>query len=362
MGALSRGPLSLGACGLAVLLGLTLARDAVAEAPPLEVQEVADTGSMPKGALLARDGSSFFVTDFGNRNGGNVTIYDARTLKLLHKLDVPGIVVESVLSPDGATLYVSNFERGSVQAIDLATRRVKRELTAGLHPKIMVLSADGSKLFAANWSGESVTELDTATGKTVRTLSVGLHPRGMALTKAGKLFVANFDGASIDVFDGPDLGHTYRLAVCRIPRHLALSPDERTLYISCYHDSELHALDVETEIVSHVVKIGTNPKSIEVSTDGRYVFSADYGEDAHGMSVVDTTDWTARIFSIPGMDRGSGIAVTPDGQHALVTGWYDNHVYLVGFAGTGGHPEEAMKRIQGWVRRPHYHPPKAPGE
>jgi YVTN family beta-propeller protein len=345
--------------------GLTLlssAGRARAEPPPVEVQEVADTGSMPKGALLARDGSRFFVTNFGNRNGGNVTVYDATTLKKLATIDVPGIVVESVLSPDGATLYVSNFERNGVQAIDLATRRVKREFPAGAHPKVMVLSADGARLFAANWSGESVTEIDTATGKTLRTLPVGLHPRGMALTRAGKLYVANFDGASIDVFDGPDYAHTYRLAVCPIPRHLALSPDEKTLYISCYHDSEVHALDLATELVTHTVKVGTNPKSLESSRDGRYVFTADYGENAHGVSVVDTTDWTARVFSIPGMDRGSGVAVTPDGQHALVTGWYDNHVYLVGFEGTGGHPAEALRRIQHWVHYPHQRPPKAAGE
>jgi YVTN family beta-propeller protein len=341
---------------------LTAASTASAEPPPIEVQEVAATESMPKGALLARDGSRFFVTNFGNRNGGNVTVYDVSTLKRVATIDVPGIVVESVLSPDGATLYVSNFERNEVQAIDLDKKHVKKELPAGLHPKVMVLSADGSRLFAANWNGASVTEIDTATGKTIRTLPVGLHPRGMALTKEGKLYVANFDGASIDVFDGPDLGHTYRLAVCRIPRHLALSPDEKTLYISCYHDSQVHALDLATELVTHVVKVGTNPKSLEASRDGRYVYSADYGEDAHGVSVVDTTDWTARIFSIPGMDRGSGVAVTPDGQHALVTGWYDNHVYLVGFAGTGGHPAEALQRIQAWARHPHYHPAKAAGE
>jgi len=341
---------------------VSLSAVAHAEAPVIEVQEVADTGSMPKGALLARDGSRFFVTNFGNRNGGNITVYDVQSLKKLATIDVPGIVVESVLSPDGTTLYASNFERNEVQAIELKTRRVTRHFPAGLHPKIMVLSVDGAHLFAANWNGQSVTEIDTATGKTLHTLPVGLHPRGMALTREGKLYVANFDGASIDVFDGPDYDHSYRLAVCRIPRHLALSPDEKTLYISCYHDSEVHALDVATELVTHTVKVGTNPKSLETSRDGRYVFSADYGEDAHGVSVVDTTDWTARIFSIPGMDRGSGVAVTPDGEHALVTGWYDNHVYLVGFEGTGGHPAEALQRIQTWVRHPHYHPPKTPGE
>jgi DNA-binding beta-propeller fold protein YncE len=338
-----------------------VASPARALAPALEVEEVADTPSMPKGAILSPDARRFYVTNFGMANGHNITVYDAASLALVDTINLPGIVVESVLSADGKTLFASNFQRNSVQVVDVATHHVRRELSAGLHPKILALSADDKTLFAANWSGASVTMIDVASGKTVRTLPVGLHPRGMALTKSGVLYVANFDGASIDVFHGDGFEHSYRLAVCRIPRHLALSPDEKTLFISCYHDSEVAALDVETEVVTHRVRVGANPKSIEVSKDGRYVFSADYGEEAHGVSVVDTRDWTARIFTVPGMDRGSGIAVTPDGEHALVTGWYDNHVYLVGFEGKGGHPAEAIKRIDGWVRHRHYHPP-AEGE
>jgi YVTN family beta-propeller protein len=340
----------------AFVLALVPAR-ALALAPELEVEEVADTASMPKGAVLSPDARRFYVTNFGMANGHNITVYDAASLDLVDTYNVPGIVVESAISSDGKTIYVSNFARNSVQVLDLATHKLRREFSAGLEPKIVLLSHDDKELFAANWSGASVTVVDVETGKTLRTLPVGLHPRGMALTRSGVLYVANFDGASIDVFYGEGFTRTYRLAVCRIPRHLALSPDDKTLYISCYHDSEIDVLDLETETVTHRVPVGSNPKSIEVSRDGRYVFSADYGENAHGVSVVDTSDWTARSFVIPGMDRGSGIAVTPDGEHALVTGWYDNHVYLVGFEGKGGHPEAARKRIEGWVRHRHYHPP-----
>src|SRR3984885_14721585 len=354
---------------------LLLSSRAHALAPDLEVEEVADTPSMPKGAVLSPDGKRFYVTNFGMANAHNITVYDASSLSLLDTIHLPGVVVESVLSSDGKTLYASNFTRNTVQVVDVASHRVKRELEAGAQPKILVLSRDQKTLFPANRSGNSVPMFDLSAdlekGKVVRTLPVGPHPRGMVLTSRGVLYVANFDGASIDVFDGLFLPsatgapsgvsaagpHTYRLAVCRIPRHLALSPDEKTLYISCYHDSEIDALDVETEVVTHRVPVGTNPKSIEVSRDGRFVYSADYGEEAHGVSVLDTTDWTARTFSVPGMDRGSGIAIAEDGAHALVTGWYDNHVYLVGFEGKGGHPKEARQRIEGWVRHRHYRPP-----
>jgi YVTN family beta-propeller protein len=323
-----------------------------ARPPKIEVQEVADTGSMPKGASISPDGKRFYVTNFGQANGRNITVYDASTLQLLDTIDVPGIVVESVLSKDGQTLYASNFARNSVQFIDVAKKRVTTEIATGWHPKILVLSPDQRYLFAANWAGASVSQIDVATAKVIRTLPAGLHPRGMAVTSAGKLFIANFDGESIDIYEGADFGEHHRIPACKIPRHLALSPDEKTLFISCFHDSTLHAMDVEREEIHHRIPIGSSPKSIEVSRDGRYVWSADYGKETNSVSVVDLTDWTARVYPVPGMDRGSGIAVTPDGQHALVTGWYDNHVYLVGFESTGGHPAQAMQRIQSWIRRP----------
>ena len=327
-----------------------------AEPPKVEVQEVADTGSMPKGALLSHDGKKFYVTNFGQLDKRNVTIYDAHTLALIDQIDVPGVIVESALSPDGKTLFISNFRRNSVMFVDIAAKKVTHEITTGRHPKVLVASPDGKSLFAANWASKSVTQIDVPSAKVVRTLDVGKQPRGMAMSKNGKLYVANFFGDSIDVFEGKELDQTHRLPSCKCPRHLALSPDEKTLFISCLNASQLHAMDVSSETVTHKVQIGNAPKSIDVSRDGRYVYSADYGE-SRSVSVVDTHDWTSRIFKIPAMDRGSGVAVAADGKHALVTGWYDKHVYLVGFEGTGGHPDEAKRKMRRWQFLPRHEDP-----
>jgi YVTN family beta-propeller protein len=334
---------------------LALSAPAFAQPPRLEVQAVAQTGSMPKGVSLSPDGKHAYVTNFGQANGKNISIFDADTLALEATIDLPGNVVESVLSPDGSTIYASNFLRNSVMFVDLASRKVVREIPTGLHPKILVPSPDGKYLFAANWSGQSVTQIDIASGKVVRTLpTTGINPRGMAMTRANVLFAANFNSASIDVFSGPDFKDRHTVPACPIPRHLTLTPDEKLLFISCYHDSMLNAVDVATEKVVHTLHIGSLPKSVEVSKDGRWVWSADYGKETNSVSVVDTGDWTARVFSVPGMDRGSGITIYPDGRSALVTGWYDDHVYKVGFVGTGGDPAGAQAKIEGWIRRPHH--------
>jgi len=346
-------PALAGAAALAAFAAsVTASAPSAAQPPRVEVQGVAATGSMPKGVSLSPDGKRAYVTNFGQHNGHNIDILEADTLTKIDHIDLPGNVVESVLSPDGTTIFASNFLRNSVQFVDVKQKKVVHEIPTGTHPKILVLSPDGKQLFAANWSGDSVTQIDVATAKVVRTLPAGKNPRGMAMTHAGTLFAANFNGASIDVFSGKDLEARHRFAACPIPRHLALSPDDKLLYVSCYHDSMLHAVDVATEKVVHTLHVGSSPKTIEVSKDGRWIWSADYGKETNSVSVVDTTDWTARVYAVPGMDHGSGLTLYPDGRRALVTGWYDNHVYLVGFEGTGGDPNGARAKIEAWIHRP----------
>jgi YVTN family beta-propeller protein len=320
--------------GCVAVSTLLLAAPLFATPPALDVVGGARTGSMPKGVSLSPDGQTLYVTNFGNMHAGNVSVYDARTLAQTGAIHVPGVVVESALSPDGRTLYVSNFSRGTVQFIDLRTRRVRREVRAGSHPKVLTLSPDGSRLFAANWGSHDVTEIDTANGAVIRTLRAGRNPRGMAITRAGRLYVANFNGHTIDVFDGPDRRTHHRLdPVCRIPRHLALSPDETRLYVSCFSASKLLALDVTTERPIREVSVGEWPKAIDVTPDGRFVATANYGGSS--VSVVDTTDWTATTLDVPAMDHASGIVSGRSGLRFFVTGWYDGHLFSIDAAGTG---------------------------
>lgn len=303
--------------------------------PAVQVTHGVPTGSMPKGVSISPDGTRLYVANYGQLDRNNVTIFDASDLRRLGAIDVPGIVVESAVSSDGQTLFVSNFRRSSVQFIDLATRRISREVrTTGRNPKIVVLSPDGHHVFAANWSSQNVTQIDTATGQVVRTLRAGENPRGMAMTRAGTLYIANFNSHTIDVYAGAALDQHHRIdRVCRIPRHLVLSPDDATLYVSCLSLGQIVAINLQTEQVDHRVRVGSMPKAIDVSPDGRLLYSANYGGSS--VSVVDTTDWTVRTLDVPLMDHASGIVSARDGVRFFVTGWYDDHLYAVGLAGAG---------------------------
>ena len=93
------------------------------------------TGIMPKGVSVSPDGTRVFVTNFGRKRGHNLDVYDAKTLDHLRKVDYEGNSIESLSSPDGKTLYVTNLYGYLVQALDTATWAPRWSVRVGRFPE-----------------------------------------------------------------------------------------------------------------------------------------------------------------------------------------------------------------------------------
>jgi YVTN family beta-propeller protein len=294
---------------------------------------------MPKAVTVSPDGKSLVVTNFGFWGNRNVYWYSPETLKKIDQTDFggkEGNAVEAVFSPDSKTLYVSNFNENRVEVIDTATRKVTRTIQTGLRPKIVILSSDGSRLVVANWDSYSATIYDTKTFAEVAKLKVNEHPRGMAITKSGKVYVAGFEGDELDVYDGAAFANHKKIRACRHVRHMTLSPDEKTLYLSCYYLGQLGVWDVAADKMLRTVQIGQEPKSSAVSVDGRWVFVANFGApDLDTISVVDTSDWKQRFIKVPKMNQGCGLALAPDQKTVWVTGWTSRTVHAIDLSPLG---------------------------
>ena len=248
---------------------------------------------------------------------------------------------------------MSNFNENRLEVIDVATRKVVRSVDVGMRPKIVVLSSDGARLAVANWDSFAATIYDTRTFEELHRLDANEHPRGMALTRSGKLYVAGFEGEELDIYDGPGLSEHRKVKACRHARHLTLSPDEKTLYLSCYFYGQLGVWDVATDKMRRLVQIGQEPKSSVVSADGRWVFVANYGHpDAATVSIVDTTDWRARFVRVPGLSQGSGLAISPDQRTLWVTGWTSRTLDAIDLTPLAIRPPRAKGVVKGATPRP----------
>lgn len=130
--------------------------------------------------------------------------------------------------PGKHLLYAANRGTGlgpsNVVVFDLKTRAIVTRIPVEINPYETVLTPDGKRLFVSNWSSESVSVIDTETNKVIRTLHVGMNPNDMKLSRDGRLFVACSNDNTIHVIDTKSLQLLERLSTTLTP----LAPEGST--------------------------------------------------------------------------------------------------------------------------------------
>lgn len=306
--------------------------------PALSVRARARTGVLPKSVNVSPDGSVVVTCNFGRPDADSVSFFDAYTLEQVGEAEFLGNAVESVFTRDGQRLYVSNFRRHVVEVLDVSSCYTaspeapcavapSAEIAVGTHPKFMVLSPDESLLYVANYGGRNVSVVDVATATELRRLPTERHPRGMAVLPDGTLLVAAFHGDVVHVFPPGATEESTRWETCELPRHLVLSPDASTVYVTCSM-GHVGFYDVATGRRFGIGPLGRNPRSIGLSADGRWIGSANF--TSSDVSLVDTVEHHHRTYEVEGARRIVGLAMHPGpGVRMYATSWDTNEVIML---------------------------------
>lgn len=298
-------------------------------APLLRIADQARTGSQPKSVYVSPDGSRVYVCNFGRPDQDNIRVYNATSLAQVGTIEFEGNCVELAFSPDGRTLYASNFRRDVMEVIDVGSMSVRAEVEVGHSPKTIVVSDDGNTIYVANYFDSSVTVVNARRLAVTGTIRTGQVPRGMALTQNGRLYVASFNQHFVQEFDTADRNREVRrFRTCRYPRSIALANDEARLYVSCSCCRALAWYDLSSGSMDGYASVGHNPRTIDMSTDGRYIAVADF--DSSTVSLVDTVGLTHRVNYVRGSDQIVGVAFRPGpGLRIYATSWNNNLLFAL---------------------------------
>lgn len=311
--------------------------------PALEVIARVRTGVQPKSVTISPDGTRAVVCNFGFQDRENVVVLDAMTLERIGVVEFPGNAVEVAFSPDGATLYVSNFRRHVVEVVDFTTLELRAEIAVGRNPKFMVVSPDGLTLYVANYFDRSVSVVDLEAQREVRRLTTEQHPRGMVVRTDGTLLAAAFHGDVVHVFPEAATAESERWEMCDLPRHLLLSPDGATMYVTCSMGS-VGFYDAHTGRRFGIGTTGRNPRSIAINGDGRWIGVANFS--SHDVSLIDTVEHRNRTYAVPGAHGIVGLAMHPGPSPRIyATSWDTNELIVLGERNVPGDvPEERAER------------------
>ncbi len=264
-----------------------------------------------------------------------------------------GAPVEAAFTSDGSFAFVSNYrmygpgydpQAGSdscgkdqgqdsfVYRIDTASLEVDHLYPVGPVPKFLAVTPDDRLLIVSNWCGYDVTIIDLETHVHLGEIEVGRYPRGIAVTSDGRrAYVAVMGSTNVAVIDLParPIGHRFEMprsprlvrylaGVGLSPRHLVLSPDDRTLYATLDGEDAVVAVDVATGDVVDRVRTGHRPRSMAISDDGTALYVVNYRSDT--MYKIGTGD-LAVLQQFDTAPRPIGITYDPLNEEVWVAAY-----------------------------------------
>ena len=187
-----------------------------------------------QGVLYDRTGTHAYVAGGAGNTVHVFSVAADGTLSQQADLAASDFVSGLALSLDGHTLWAAEPTANAVERIDL-TGHAKTLKVPAPSPDRLALSPDGKTLFASNWRGRCVTAIRTATN-TPACVHMGDHPTGVAAGHS-VLLAADSGDATLGIAD-PPARRGRRLSLAQVgrgtdaPNDVVLAPDGRTAYVS----------------------------------------------------------------------------------------------------------------------------------
>jgi YVTN family beta-propeller protein len=149
------------------------------------------------------------------------------------------------ISPDGKLLLVVNSDNGTVTVVDTASRQALREIEVGEKPECVTWIGAGPLAAATVYREDKVVFFDASTGLVLKKLTVPNEPYGIVANKAGETaWVTHEYPGLVSKIDLREMKLAGTVKAGAFLRGLALSPDERRLYVTEFLSGALHALDL----------------------------------------------------------------------------------------------------------------------
>lgn len=228
-----------------------------------------DVGAWPVAIAWAKGQKLAVVAQRGSDTLGLVGVESGRLEDAIWVGDEPSNVV---VTPDGATAYVTLATEGAVVAVDLAARKVRARVETGNDPRAMAISHDGKTLYVASFRSGHPSRVPYAS-----------DPED--------------EEKDITVIDtAKDAVSTRFINVGETLQGLLLSEDDTRLYVSMLHsDPSIPINDTTQAAFAHVVlaldaRTGQSLASADLS---RQKTSAGPAVSVHGMALAGGHLWVA---------------------------------------------------------------------
>ena len=154
-------------------------------------------GPYPRGIAVSPKGNAAYVAVMGGNELVRVDLGNWST----SRVGVGAGPRAAVFHPSDRYIFATLNAEGRVAKLDLKTGAVRAKVATGSAPRSMDISADGRSLYVVNYESGTVTKLRTSDMSPLQTIDACYHPIGIAYDKGTKrVWVACYTG-SIRVYN-----------------------------------------------------------------------------------------------------------------------------------------------------------------
>lgn len=161
----------------------------------------------------------------------------------------------AVFSNDSKRVYVTNTGNGTISEVDVAKGFVIRNFLAGKGPEHIARSADGKTLYVADAEAGNVLELSSSTGEITRSFAIGGELHGIGLSDDSKVLFVSDKGedklASVDLGSGK----LRTVTLGPSPYHLAVIPGTGTMFVSSSAEPVIWIVDIRSLTVRTKINV-----------------------------------------------------------------------------------------------------------
>ncbi len=127
-----------------------------------------------------------------------LSILDVKSGEILRRIDVPGAVHHTAVSPDGRFAVATHPSTGSISVVDLTSYEVFFSVPTGPMPNYAVFGSDPGVVYVSNAGNGTISEVDLKRGIVRRNMIAGKTPEHMAInTGSGTLYVADAEAGQV---------------------------------------------------------------------------------------------------------------------------------------------------------------------
>lgn len=211
--------------------------------------------------------------------------YAAGRLSFAPPVSIDGVSAESYfisgVTARAGVLYVLEINANRIYR--LSSENYTRQLSAetGNRPYAAELSPDGATLAVSNWGGESVSLIDPEILKERTRIHTGSHPNEMIWDRTGRLFVTNSGSNSVSVIENGKVTETIKTSLDpkaltgSTPDAVVISRDGKRLYVANADNNDVAVIDIAKKGDSKTlgfIPTGWYPTALAISSDDKKLF------------------------------------------------------------------------------------------